>query len=267
MLALVHRHRTAAFAVCLVIGLGPLAARADDCPEPTETSGDRRVLAKEWFSRAEAAETARDNAAAARAYTCSFALVPHPSTAYNLARAAERAGDLKLALTAHREYLSLLPEAPDRAEIEARIASLRGRLVAGATTRTPPAAPVAAAPEMVSAAPPPPPAPSIFSRLGMPEWIVAGVGAAALVSGVVFNVGARTAISECRDMARTNNIVTAREACDRADLFAYTSYVLLGTAAVAAVVDAGLIWRRLHRESVALVPIPGGVAFTARGTF
>jgi tetratricopeptide (TPR) repeat protein len=261
--------RRSLLGAALALALLPSLARADDCPEPTEVTGDRRALARDWFSRAEAAETAKDNAAAARAYTCSFALVPHPSTAYNLARAAERAGDLKLALTAHREYLSLLPDAPDRKEVEARIASLRGRLAAASAPARPPApsapSPAPAA-ELTAIAPAP--GPSFLSRVGTPEWIIAGVAAAALVSGVVFNIGARTSIADCRDMAHNNQIAPAKQACDRADLFAYTSYALLGTAGAAALVDAGLIWRReRQRESVALQIVPGGLTLALRGRF
>jgi hypothetical protein len=114
---------------------------------------------------------------------------------------------------------------------------------------------------------PPAAPPSFFSRVTTGEWIIAGVAAATLVSGVVFNVGARTSITECRDMAHTNNIVPAREACDRADLFAYTSYALLGTAGVAALVDAGLVWRRTRHESMALQLLPGGLALSLSGRF
>ena len=80
--------------------------------------------------------------------------------------------------------------------------------------------------------------------MGTTEWVIAGVGAAALVSGVVFNIGARSQMSDCRSMARANNIVGARDACDRASPFAYTSYALLGGTAAAAIADAILIWTK-----------------------
>jgi hypothetical protein len=100
------------------------------------------------------------------------------------------------------------------------------------------------------------------------EWVVAGVGAAALVSGVVFNIGARAQMSNCRDMARANNIVGARDACDRASPFAYTSYVLFGAAAAAAVADVVLLWTKPERRtSLGMVPVRGGAALTAQGRF
>jgi hypothetical protein len=246
------------------------AAGAGECPERApESIKERRAVAQQWFSRAEAAETAGDDVAAVKSYSCSFELVPHPSTAYKLARAAERAGDLQTALAAHRDYLTLKPDAPDRADVEARMISLQGRLVAAGDTAPPP-------PPRARPAPPPPsveaaPAPAsvpLLERMETTEWVVAGVGAAALVSGVVFNIGARAQMSNCRDMARANNIVGARDACDRASPFAYTSYVLFGAAAAAAVADVVLLWTKPERRtSLGMVPVRGGAALTAQGRF
>jgi hypothetical protein len=251
--------------------LVPRWAAAAECPS-SPPDRERRALAREWFSRAEAAETAGDDVTAVKAYACSYEMVPHPSTAYNLARAAERSGDLQVALAAHNDYLTLKPTAADRGEIEARIISIKGRIAAG-TPNVPLATPRA------TAAPPPPAPPpadsetrgrglSLGPRMGTTEWVVAGVGAAALVSGVVFNIGARAQMSDCRSMARANNIVGARDACDRASPFAYTSYVLLGTAVAAAITDAILIWTKpSSTTSIALIPLPGGAALAGSGSF
>jgi hypothetical protein len=270
-----------AFATVLLCAASSLIthpALAADCPAAPQSARERQTLAREWFSRAEAAETASDDVAAVKAYSCSFEMVPHESTAYKLARAAERAGDLRLALTAHRDYLTLKPGAADRAEVEARIISLQGRLAVGAAGPIPP---------LASAVPPPPagttrqPAgavsgeaiarpwsSSLAARMGTTEWVIAGVGAAALVSGVVFNIGARTQMSDCRSMARANNIVGARDACDRASPFAYTSYALLGTAAAAAIADAVLIFTRpAPIPALGFSPLSGGGALTASGRF
>src|SRR4051794_23499675 len=114
--------------VLMVAALGcvalarPVAALAADCPPvPPPSLKDRRALAKEWFTRAESEELAGNDKSAVKAYACSFTMLPHPSTAYNLARAAERAGDLTVALSAHHDYLTLKPNASDRTEVEDRI--------------------------------------------------------------------------------------------------------------------------------------------------
>jgi hypothetical protein len=249
-------------------------ALAADCPS-SPPDKDRRALARDWFSRAQAAETAGDDVAAVKAYSCSFEMLPHASTAYNLARAAERTGDLQLALSAHGDYLTLKPNAADRADVEARIISIKGRIAAGtaspaASTTAPPLAPrpaPAPAPTIESDAQPHHRL-SLMARMGTTEWVIAGVGAAALVSGVVFNIGARAQMSDCRDMARANNIVGARDACDRASPFAYTSYALLGAAVAAAIADGVLIWTKpAPNSTMSMVPLPGGGMLAASGHF
>src|SRR4051812_23325132 len=104
-------------ALYLLILLGAASARAQDMTCPTEVPGsstERRARAKEWFSRAEAAEAASDPIAAVKAYQCSLHMVPHAFTAFNLARLAEKTGDLELAIESYDAYLKLAPEAPDR---------------------------------------------------------------------------------------------------------------------------------------------------------
>src|SRR5882724_2269753 len=106
-----------------------LPARAETCPEIPETeAGMRRSMAKEWFAKAEEAETSGDKAAAVRRYSCSLNLTPHPSTAYNLGTVAEKSGDWSMAIEGFRAYLKLAPEAADRPTIEARVAVLEGKL-------------------------------------------------------------------------------------------------------------------------------------------
>jgi hypothetical protein len=278
-----HMPRYALGSAALMLGLGlaglPRTARAADCPDAApESVKEKRALAKEWFSRAEAFEASGDDVGAIKAYSCSFTIVPHAFTAYNLARAAERAGDLRLALTAHRDYLTLKPTAPDRAEIEDRIKSLEARLAATSARPTPSAAPPIPAPEPEPPRAAAPPAAVVERPAREPEgsaplmstagWVIAGVGAASLAAGLVFNIGARKAMSDCRTLAKANNIPAARDACDRAKPFAYTSYVLFGLAGAAAITDVVLILgRRSPVESVALSPVPGGAALSAVGRF
>jgi hypothetical protein len=272
-------HRTLASAILLVGLAWAGAAKAAECPEAApEGLKERRALAKEWFSRAEAAEASGDDVAAIKAYSCSFTIVPHAFTAYNLARAAERAGDLRLALTAHRDYLTLKPAAPDRPEIEDRIKSIEARLAATsanpvtATTLPPPtetARPPAPPPSVIETAAPPPRRDSSAAPLmGTAGWVIAGVGAASLAAGLVFNIGARKAMTDCRTLAKAQNIPAARDACDRAKPFAYTSYVLFGVAGGAAITDLVLMLGRSSPvESVGVSFLPGGAALSASSHF
>jgi hypothetical protein len=274
-----------ALGAALLLAALAATARAAECPAtPPAALKDRRALAKEWFSRAETEELGGDDKAAVKAYSCSFAMLPHPSTAYNLARAAERAGDQTLALSALRDYLTLKPTATDRPEIEERIRVLEGKASAPppppapspAPAPAPSPPPTATAMPTPTAAPDEPPRrrarpadePHRESRMGTTEWIIAGAGAAALVAGVVFNVGARSAMDDCRSLASTHNLPGARDACDKAKRFAYLSYGLFGAAGAAAIVDVTLVLGK-HQpvETVGLLMVPGGAVASATGRF
>jgi hypothetical protein len=267
----------------VVLGVAAGAARAAECPAtPPAALKDRRTLAKEWFTRAETEEAGGDDKAAVKAYSCSFAMLPHPSTAYNLARAAERTGDSVVALSALRDYLTLKPTASDRTEIEERIRLLEARGAAPPPpapappppTPTPAATPAPETPTPVAA---PPPRRRVVRhteetphepRMGTTEWIIAGVGAAALVAGVVFNLGARSAMNDCRQLAMGNKITEARDACDRAKPYAYLSYGLFAAAGAAAVLDVTLVLGK-HQpvETVGMLVVPGGGGLSATGRF
>lgn len=279
--------RTMAVAIFAVCAIAPTLAQAADCPQPPEGLKERRVLAKEWFGRAEAEEANKDDVAAVKAYSCSFTMVPHAFTAYNLARAAERAGDLRLALSAHRDYLTLKPDAQDRAEIESRMKDLEARLAA--TSTPPPPSSVPQTTETPVETPPPPPvvAPEPVrpthlrersanaerstesgSRMGVPQWIIAGVGAAALTAGVVLNLGARSAMDDCRARARKNDLAGALDSCNRGKTLAYTSYGMFGAAGLAAAVDIVMILSQPSpRESVGVALLPGGALLSAGRRF
>jgi tetratricopeptide (TPR) repeat protein len=271
----------------LVLATGIASARpalAEDCPDNVPAAArERRPLAKEWFSRAEAADAAGDPIGAVRAYQCSLKMVPHAFTAFNLGRLAERTGDLELAVDAFDEYIKLAPEAPDRAEIEAKIAGMRGRISALRAEQAPP--PVVS----THPTPPPPPievkAPSPTPESGLvqkreppPEpsslgtvapWLIGGGGAVALVAGLVLNIGARGKMDDCRSLAATNQLDAAASSCDAAKPRAYASYALFGVAAAAAVTDVILIVTSQAKEprQVAVSPLPGGAAVIGRLRF
>ena len=256
-------------------------AAAESCPEsPPDDPIMRRSLAKEWFAKAESSEASGDRESAVRQYACSLRLVPHPATAYNLGTAAERSGDLSLASDAFKAYLKLLPDAPDRAHIEARIARLDsdvadlrrqiyleksppGKSPAGATdlTAKPPRSDV--------------PAPENGRSGGhrTAGWLVIGGGATALVVGGVFNFVSREKMKTCRDpalrMSTMPDLATANDACDIAKPFAYGSYALFGLAAALTATGIGiLVWGGSGGDvTVAPAPLPSGSALVFSGHF
>jgi tetratricopeptide (TPR) repeat protein len=95
-------------------------------PRAARAAGDRDTAkAAEHFSLAEAAEKRGDWATAIYEYKAAHALKPHPSVLYNIAVNYEKLGDWDNAADYFQKYLDDSGDAPDRAEVEARIAENR----------------------------------------------------------------------------------------------------------------------------------------------
>ena len=271
----------------LVATLWASAVHAEDCQGDVPTSSrERRALAKDWFKKAETAEAAGDPVNALKAYQCSLKVVPHAFTAYNLARLAEKTGDLELAVEAYGKYLNLAPEAPDRAEVENKMTALSGRIAASRNDST-------AQPPTPSPTPEPGPAPATAEPARRQErdtelppaldesashrshgmspavYVVGVVGVAALVGGVVLNVGARAKMDDCYALVNTQ-LQTAKEACDAAKPRAYGSYALFGLAAAALVADSFLIFAGSEEgraSQVSFAVTPDGASVLGRFRF
>jgi hypothetical protein len=182
------------------------------------------------------------------------AILPIIATAY------ERKGDKAEAIHALGEYLTRVPNAPDREVIERRIRNLRDQLAAEKPTATATAtAPTASAVPTASAIPtaPEPTAsatvtaptatftsepPPYAASHGAAPWVVSGVGLAAVIAGgVMLGVGSgdvSSANTACpshqncaQDIANKGNTGRGLE----------TAGVITGAVGVVAV-GAGLIW-------------------------
>jgi hypothetical protein len=267
----------------------PAAALAQDCPtEIPASSRDRRALAKEWFGRAEAAESVSNPIAAAKAYQCSLRIVPHAFTAFNLGRLAEKTGDLELALEAFNTYLQLAPEAQDRKDIEGKISALSTRITALRNEQNPTITipPVTGPPVTEPVGPtattrppggplpdlrpnPPDPSNAVVDRAPPPEgpglklhpgvYVASGVAVASLVGGIALNLSARGKMDDCHSLADQKMTEAADKACKAARPRAFTSYALFGVAAAAAAADAFFIWMSLR------VPETEGLSLQVRG--
>jgi hypothetical protein len=284
--------------VCGLTVLSASAVRAAECPTSSpDRTEERRALAKEWFARAEAAENANNDVEAVRAYACSMKMVAHAFTAFNLGRVAERSGDLELALKSYKAYLTLKADAPDKDEVQNKIADLQAKVkeVKENVGGTEPAAtePGATAENPEEGVAPPPekpekplpiePPPYVTERAGgggsasrLLVWVVGGVGVAALGTGIITNIIARNDMDTCVKKADGGYLAQAKAACDSAKPAAYTSYAMFGVAGAAAVVEGILLYRVWSRSSggessddtsVSLGWLPGGLSLSARGRF
>ena len=293
--------------MCALTALSASAVHAAECPASSpDQDKERRALAKEWFARAEAAENAGKDVEAVRDYACSMKMMAHAFTAYNLARVAERSGDVELALKSYQAYLTLKPDATDKDEIQAKIQDLQAKIkevkeMTGGENPEP--APVAPVPEQTEPAPveekpevpvapvnenpvkpvAPEPAPQVtepgaegggLSRTL--AWVVGGVGVAALATGIIMNIVARNDMDTCNSKFRQGgHQAEALSACNSAKPAAYTSYAMFGVAGAAAAAE-GIIFYSIFWSgggdssadtSVSLGWIPGGLSLSARGRF
>ncbi len=284
--------RIATVLALLLIAGGAATAQAQmGCPNDVpENSQQRRSVAKEWFGKAESAEAGGNDVGAIKAYQCSLKMVPHAFTAFNLARLAEKTGDLELSVESYSAYLKLAPEAKDKAEVETKITNLNLRVqaareVTGAATakpaepapvaKTPPAEPArterrrtapADEPSGANDSPTSPAGPT--SNMATIGWVVTGVGVAALVGGIIINRGAQSDMDDCNKLAKANQLDSARSKCDGAKPKAYTSYVLMPLGALAAIGGAYLaLASGKSNTEISMAPLSGGAFVSGRMRF
>jgi tetratricopeptide (TPR) repeat protein len=170
-----------------------------------------------------------------------YAIEPDPVLLYNLGRACEGMADDACAVDAYERYLALASPA-DRGAIEKKIATMKARLAA--TRNEPPKDPS-----------PPPHSPSPW------PWVVTGLGAATLGTGVVLGFVARSKHDDAVDEPVQTSAARAQ---DSAESMMRASNVLLVVGGVVTVTGLGwLIFDRASgtptATSAALRAAPGSI--------
>jgi tetratricopeptide (TPR) repeat protein len=211
-----------------------------------------------------------------------------PGLLYNVGLAADRAGEVDLALRAYGKYLDSVPDSPHRATVQERIAALeqlepdeepepppnpmpvvqsaqpyQSPQPAPAPTTTPaaPPAPTATAPALTTV----PQRPNTTtepvetpSRAGPVLTLVAGAGLA--VGGVALIASAFSAKS---DAESTIEWPTANDANEQARRRSGAGYAMIGVGVVAAI--AGIVWLRVSQANAYAVSLgPTRLRFEAR---
>lgn len=88
-------------------------------------SAEARDRAREAYARGQEAFRTGSYDAAVAAFQEAYEAVPNPVVLLGLAEALERKGDVDATITTLERYLAERPDAPDRAQIESRLATLR----------------------------------------------------------------------------------------------------------------------------------------------
>lgn len=106
------------------------SVRAQDCPESTTPEQDRERAAQE-FAEGQRLFEAGNHAQALTHFECSYSLYPHRDTLFNVGRCEEELHRFEDASQSYRLYIERYPEAPDVADIEARVLNIEQRFEPG----------------------------------------------------------------------------------------------------------------------------------------
>lgn len=146
-----------------------------------------------------------------------------PTIQYNLARAKEGRGDLAGAAAAYAAYLALAPEAEDRGAIQQRVLTLKRQIEErAALERSASAAGSDNAARQPDVAPPDPPASRPPSWA---PWVLAGVGATALVVGAVFGLRSQSAQQSAVDAEYASDAAAFNDDAKRYALVANVGWI------------------------------------------
>ena len=183
-----------------------------------------------------------DYEAALREFKAAYELSKRAPLLLDLATVYERMGKLDPAIDALRGFLALVPAAPDRATLEARIANLERRRVAATVAPAPSASAAISAPSATAAASPvpaPAPAPARPTHPARgPAYLALGAGGALALGAVVTGLVAKSRYDQADS--------TCAPRCSDADVagprsWAIASDVLTGLAVVGVGVGA-VLW-------------------------
>jgi tetratricopeptide (TPR) repeat protein len=190
----------------------PRFARADD--------QDQRAV--DLFEQSEAAYYSGHFAEAVLLLRQSYELKKEPVLLYNLGRAYEGLGDLAAAARSYEAFLLAQPDAQDRGALERRVLTLRQQLAEREALKRR---------ALEGDASRPPRAPR-----AMP-WVIAGVGAAGIVSGAIVRVFADRRNDDARNEP---TYIEAERLHSQAETLAAVANVCFIAGSI--VVAGGVIW-------------------------
>jgi hypothetical protein len=123
-----------------------------------EENGGTEAEGRAHLKRANALADKGDCQSAIDEYTKAYELLNEPALLFNRGECFRRIGDNDPAIDDYREFLEKVPDAPNRAAVEAKIAALEGPKAAArpSVAEARPKSPPPAAPPAVSPAPAPP---------------------------------------------------------------------------------------------------------------
>ena len=227
-----------------------------------------RTKARELFKQAQQHYKLGEFQQALDGFKEAFRNFEDPSLLFNIAQCERQLGHKQEALRSYRMFLSELPNAPNRAEVENLIATLdqaiKDEVAAQPPPNTLPPTEKQAQPAPLLP-PPPPPAPPPPRH----TWWMIGVGAGLLAVGAVGIGTGAGALAVNGDGSCT--LAPGQVRCPKVYHTAGEGGALLGVGIAAAAAGAALIIveeRRYHANvHASIVPSPSGGAFVLSGEF
>jgi len=197
-------------AAVLALGIPPASAQGDV----------NREIAKKHYELGEKLYQFKDYKKALDEFQKAYDLAPIPALMFNMGRCHEKLGATEDALKHYRRFLAAKPDAPNRADVEARIKALEERQAKPAPASNPEPKPATApepkpapapvtksAPALVTqpapATPPAEDAPRTWKWIT--GWVGVGLGAALLGGGLALGAMAADRASQFEDGVAANH--------------------------------------------------------------
>jgi len=257
-----HLPRGALLSFTLALATAGLSAGAQPAPVNT-VSAEADRAAREHFTLGRDAFSNGDFAAAVREFTAAYELSGRPQLLYNIGTAYERLHDWEHANDALTRYLQRVPEANDRAEVQARLNVIQVELQHQAEARQAPAPETATRVVVVERRVEEPP--RYFRTAG---FVAAGL--TAVTGGVTLAVGL-LADARYNDLARNCGQTTAGCAQDDIDDMQLRQSLvnggLVATGVLAAATVTFFLLDAFRPARPPVGPIPAAPAPAARAGF
>lgn len=107
-----------------VLAVGLVCALAGAARAQVGAGGGDREVARQHYQNGQARYKANDLHAAILEFAAADAMVPSPILSYDIAVCHDKLGERDQAVARYREYLQRRPDAPNRSDVEQRIAAL-----------------------------------------------------------------------------------------------------------------------------------------------
>ena len=213
-------------------GKGPKPA-----PAAAPPVNDDKSKAADLFKKGADAYMKGDFNEAIKLLDQAYALDPQPVMVYNKARAEEGLGKTDDAITLYEQYLTQEPNSPDRGAIEQRLSTLKKQRDEKAALEAANAQAEKDRQERERNKPKP------HKRSPLP-YVVAGVGGAGIVTGIIFGVLAKGKESDGNSAKIQTQAIDARDSGSTLATVANISFIAGGV-----LIAAGAVWWALDRLS------------------